>query len=191
VPFPRAEAKEEAMKSLFAFAGLVDRINQRICLIATWLVLLSCLVSAINASVRYAFSVSSNAWLELQWYMFAGIVMLGVSYTLKLNEHVRVDVLYARFPPRTAAWVDLLGAIFFLMPAAVLIAWMSWPQFAESFTSGEMSSNAGGLIRWPVKLLIPVGAALLALQGLSEIVKRIGYLRGQYDMDTHYEKPLQ
>jgi TRAP-type mannitol/chloroaromatic compound transport system permease small subunit len=191
VPFPRAEAKEEAMKSLFAFAGLVDRINQRICLIATWLVLLSCLVSALNASVRYAFSVSSNAWLELQWYMFAGIVMLGVSYTLKLNEHVRVDVLYARFPPRTAAWVDLLGAIFFLMPAAVLIAWMSWPQFAESFTSGEMSSNAGGLIRWPVKLLIPVGAALLALQGLSEIVKRIGYLRGQYDMDTHYEKPLQ
>jgi TRAP-type mannitol/chloroaromatic compound transport system permease small subunit len=179
------------MKSLFAFAGLVDRINQRICLIATWLVLLSCLVSAINATVRYVFSVSSNAWLELQWYMFAGIVMLGVSYTLKLNEHVRVDVLYARFPPRTAAWVDLLGAIFFLMPAAVLIAWMSWPQFAESFTSGEMSSNAGGLIRWPVKLLIPVGAALLALQGLSEIVKRIGYLRGQYDMDTHYEKPLQ
>ncbi len=179
------------MKSLLAFAGLVDRINQRVCLVATWFVLLSVLVSAGNASVRYAFSMSSNAWLELQWYMFAGIVMLGAAYALKMNEHVRVDVLYVRLAPRTCAWIDLLGTIFFLMPAAILIAWMSWPLFWDSLVTGEMSSNAGGLIRWPAKLTIPVGAALLALQGLAEIVKRIGYLRGQYDMDTHYEKPLQ
>jgi TRAP-type mannitol/chloroaromatic compound transport system permease small subunit len=179
------------MKALLGFAGLVDRINQRVCLIATWFVLLSCLVSAGNAAIRYALNISSNAWLELQWYMFAAIVMLGTSYTLKLNEHVRVDVLYARFSSRLAAWVDLLGAILFLMPAALLIMYMSWPLFWDSYVSKEMSSNAGGLIRWPAKLVIPIGAGLLALQGLSEIIKRIGYLRGQYDMDTHYEKPLQ
>lgn len=179
------------MKALLGFAGLVDRINQRVCLIATWFVLLACLVSAGNAMIRYALNISSNAWLELQWYMFAAIVMLGASYTLKLNEHVRVDVLYGKFSSRVAAWVDLLGAIFFLMPAALLIMYMSWPLFWDSYVSGEMSSNAGGLIRWPAKLVIPIGAALLALQGLSEIIKRIGYLRGQYDMDIHYEKPLQ
>jgi TRAP-type mannitol/chloroaromatic compound transport system permease small subunit len=179
------------MKALLGFAGLVDRINQRVCLIATWLVLLACLVSAGNAAIRYSLNISSNAWLELQWYMFAAIVMLGASYTLKLNEHVRVDVLYARFSSHLAAWIDLLGAILFLMPAALLIMYMSWPLFWDSYVTGEMSSNAGGLIRWPAKLVIPVGAALLAVQGLSEIVKRIGYLRGQYDMDTHYEKPLQ
>jgi TRAP-type mannitol/chloroaromatic compound transport system permease small subunit len=123
--------------------------------------------------------------------MFAGIVMLGAAYVLRMNEHVRVDVLYARYSPRTAAWVDLLGTIFFLMPAVILIAWMSSPMFWDSLITREMSSNAGGLIRWPVKLSIPVGATLLALQGLAEIVKRIGYLRGQYTMDTHYEKPLQ
>src|SRR5260221_5808310 len=179
------------MKSLLAFAQLVDRINQRVGYLATWLVLLSCLVSAGNATIRYALNLSSNAWLELQWYLFAGIVMLGAAYTLKLNEHVRVDVVYANLGPRTCAWIDLLGTLFFLMPAALIIAWMSAPIFWESFTNGEMSSNAGGLIRWPVKIILPVGAALLALQGFAEIVKRVGYLRGEYDMDTHYEKPLQ
>jgi len=179
------------MQGLLAFAGLIDRINQRVGMLATWLVLLSCLVSAGNATIRYLLSMSSNAWLELQWYMFAGIVMLGASYTLKLNEHVRVDVLYGGLQARARAWIDLLGTIFFLMPTALLIAWMSWPMFWDSYATGEMSSNAGGLIRWPVKLLVPVGAVLLALQGLSEIIKRVGYLRGQYDMDTHYEKPLQ
>ena len=179
------------VNTLIAFAHLIDRINQRIALIATWLVLLACVVSAGNAVIRYAFNLSSNAWLELQWYMFAVIVMLGAAYVLRINEHVRVDVLYARYGPRTCAWIDLLGTIFFLMPAAILIAWMSSATFWDSFITGEMSSNAGGLIRWPVKLTIPVGATLLALQGFAEIVKRIGYLRGQYTMDTHYEKPLQ
>ena len=153
--------------------------------------LLSCLVSAGNASIRYALDISSNAWLELQWYMFAGIVMLGASYTLKMNEHVRVDVVYANLKPRACAWVDLVGGIVFLLPTAVLIAWMSWGFFWEAFVSGEISSNAGGLIRWPVKLVIPVGAALLALQAVAEIIKRIAYLRGEYEMDTHYDRPLQ
>ena len=179
------------MKYLMAFAQLVDRVNLRLGYLATWLVLLSCLISAGNASMRYAFNLSSNAWLELQWYMFAGIVMLGAAHTLKLNEHVRVDVIYGNLGPRTRAWIDLLGMLLFLMPAAVVIAWMSVPVFWESFTSNEMSSNAGGLMRWPVKIILPVGAILLALQGLAEIIKRIGYLRGEFDMDTHYEKPLQ
>ena len=153
--------------------------------------LLSCLISAGNATIRYALDMSSNAWLELQWYMFAGIVMLGASYTLKMNEHVRVDVVYANLKPRACAWVDLVGGIVFLLPTAVLIAWMSWGFFWEAFVSGEISSNAGGLIRWPVKLVIPVGAALLALQAVAEIIKRIAYLRGEYEMDTHYDRPLQ
>lgn len=179
------------MQGWLRFSRVVDAVNQRIGWIATWLVLLSCLISAGNASLRYAVSISSNAWLEVQWYMFAGIVMLGASYTLNRNEHVRVDVLYGRQPPRRRAWIDLLGLIVFLMPATLLMAWLAWPFFHESWRIGEQSNNAGGLIRWPAKVLLPVGFALLSLQGISEIIKRIAYLRGLLHMDTHYERPLQ
>ena len=172
-------------------AHAADWLSARFGTLANWLVLSSCVVSAGNATVRYLISRSSNAWLEVQWYMFAGIVMLGAPLVLRLNEHVRVDIIYGRLPARARAWVDLLGLIFFLMPATVLFLWMSWPFFYESFISNEMSNNAGGLARWYVKLTMPLGFAMLTLQGIAEIIKRIGYLRGVYPMDTHYERPLQ
>jgi TRAP-type mannitol/chloroaromatic compound transport system permease small subunit len=119
------------------------------------------------------------------------MVLLGAPYVLKMNEHVRVDILYSRMRPRTQATLDLVCMIVFLMPAVLFLAWTSWPLFMTSYASGEMSGNAGGLIRWPVKLILPVGFALLAIQGISEIIKRVGFLMNIYDMDTHYERPLQ
>jgi TRAP-type mannitol/chloroaromatic compound transport system permease small subunit len=176
---------------LLSLAAFIDKSNERIGRIAVWMVLLSCLISAGNAASRYAFGLTSNAWLEIQWYSFACMVMLGAAYTLRRNEHVRVDVMYGRLHPRTRAWIDLFGFILFLMPTCVILAAMSWPFFLNSFLSGEISSDAGGLIRWPAKLLLPVGFAMLIAQGISEIIKRIGWLAGRYDMDTQYERPLQ
>ena len=172
-------------------AAGIDWINERLGRIAVWLVLLSCMVSAGNASFRYLFDNSSNAWLEMQWYMFAYIVMLGASYTLKVNEHVRVDLVYGMLSGRGRAWVDLLGTIFFLLPAAGLFMVLAWPQFHDSWMQQEISSNAGGLIRWPAKFALPVGYFFLTLQAISEIIKRVGFLAGKHNMDTHYERPLQ
>jgi TRAP-type mannitol/chloroaromatic compound transport system permease small subunit len=154
-------------------------------------VLIACAVSAGNALVRYAFGQSSNAWLEIQWYLFGAIFLLGAAWTLERNEHVRVDIIYGHLSPRAQAWVDLLGGLFFLMPAAAIIAVLSWPFFVESYAIHEMSNNAGGLLRWPVKLLIPIGFALLALQGLSEIIKRIAFLTGEAARGPRYKKSLQ
>jgi TRAP-type mannitol/chloroaromatic compound transport system permease small subunit len=179
------------MKAALAIAHGIDRINGWWGRIAVWAMFISCMVSAGNATVRYLFSLSSNAWLEVQWYLFAVCVLMGAAAVLTVNEHVRVDVMYSRYPPRSKAWVDLLGIVFFLMPAMVLIAWMSWPWFLDSWRLMERSSNEGGLIRWPVKILLPLGFFFLSLQGVSEIIKRIGFLRGVYPMDTHYERPLQ
>ena len=166
-------------------------MNARLARIALWAVFLSCMVSAINATVRYLISESSNAWLELQWYLFAATVMLGAPFVLKVNEHVRVDVIYSRLAPRRQALVDLFGLVLFLMPAALLLAWLSWPYVLDSYLTHEMSSNAGGLLRWPFKVLIPIGFGMLSLQGIAEIIKRIAFLQGTYAMDTHYERPLQ
>ncbi len=179
------------MKPLLALARWIDRFTDGFGTIATWAVLAACLISAINAGVRYAFDISSNAFLEIQWYLFAGVVMLGASQVLRLNEHVRVDVLYGRYSTRTKVWVDLLGLTFFLMPVMGFMLYLSWPMFLTMYRSGEMSSNAGGLIRWPVMLLIPLGFALLLMQGLSEMIKRVGWLLHVHNMDTHYERPLQ
>jgi TRAP-type mannitol/chloroaromatic compound transport system permease small subunit len=169
----------------------IDRLNARIGKIADWMVLLSCLVSAGNATIRYSLDISSNAWLELQWYMFAVMVMWGAAYTLEKNEHVRVDILYSRFSTRTQIWVDLIGTLLFLLPAMTLVGWVSWQPFVNSYVINEYSSNAGGLLRWPVKLVLPIGFTLLCLQGVSEIIKRIGALRGHPELLTRYEKPLQ
>ena len=179
------------MRHLIAFSTAVDRINERFGRIATWLVLLACLVSAGNALSRYAISLSSNAWLEVQWYMFGAIVMLGGPYTLKLNEHVRVDVLYGRLSTRAQIWIDIAGGLLFLLPAMAIIGWMSWPMFVNSWLIGETSANAGGLLRWPARLLIPLGFLLISLQGVSEIIKRIGALTGDAPTPPQYEKPLQ
>jgi TRAP-type mannitol/chloroaromatic compound transport system permease small subunit len=176
---------------LLGACRVVDWINERIARFAACCVLLAGVISAGNAVSRYSFSLSSNAWLEIQWYLFGAIFMLGAAYTLKVNEHVRVDLIYGNLRPRARLWVDLAGHIVFLMPAICILAWMSWPLFAASFAINEWSGNAGGLPRWPAKLLIPVGFGLLALQGLSEIVKRIAMLTGHLEPATAYRKPLQ
>ena len=149
------------------------------------------LVSGGNALTRYGLNMSSNAWLEIQWYMFAAMFMLGASYTLCKNEHVRVDILYSRLSTRAQIWVDLLGGILFLLPAAGILTWLSWPVFYQVWVSGEMSSSAGGLIRWPVKLFLPLGFGLLGLQGVSEVIKRIAMLTGDMQAHLHYERPMQ
>ncbi|MBI3045624.1 MAG: TRAP transporter small permease subunit [Betaproteobacteria bacterium] len=179
------------MNALLKISRLIDALNEKIGLIANWLVLAACAISAGNALMRYGFSLSSNAWLEIQWYLFAGIVMLGASHTLRVNEHVRVDVFYSRYSERARLWLDLLGGILFLLPMAAIIGWLSWPLFLNSYQVGEVSPNAGGLLRWPVKVLIPLGFLLLTLQGISEIIKRAAALTGHLRLDGHYERPPQ
>jgi TRAP-type mannitol/chloroaromatic compound transport system permease small subunit len=166
-------------------------MNERFGQLANWLVLLACIISAGNAFSRYTINLSSNAWLEVQWYMFGAMVMLGAPYTLKMNEHVRVDVLYGNVSTRVQIWIDILGGIFFLLPAMIIIGWMSWPMFVNSWAINETSANAGGLLRWPVKLLVPLGFLLISLQGISEIIKRAGTLTGHCAPPPQYEKPLQ
>jgi TRAP-type mannitol/chloroaromatic compound transport system permease small subunit len=179
------------MKPLLALAHGIDEANRHVSKIASALVLLSCLISAGNALSRYGLNQSSNAWLEIQWYMFAAMFMLGASYTLCRNEHVRVDVFYAHLPTRAQIWIDLVGGLLFLLPAAVILTWLSWPVFYDAWTHHEMSGNAGGLVRWPVKLMLPLGFGLLALQGVSEVIKRIAMLTGDLEVNLHYERPLQ
>ncbi len=179
------------MKALLAISRGIDWINDQFGQIATWLVLIATLISAANAASRYLFSASSNAWLEIQWYMFAGMVLLGAPYVLKINEHVRVDLLYSMMSTRVKIWIDLLGGIFFLLPMCAIMIYFTWPWFVDSWNIGESSMNAGGLIRWPVKLVLPLGFALMALQGISEIIKRIQALIDHGQLQYDYEKPLQ
>lgn len=179
------------MKLLLRLGRAVDRLNDGFGQVASWFVLLACLVSAGNAASRYAFSLSSNAWLEVQWYLFAGIFLLGASTTLRQNGHVRVDLLFAMASPRGRLWIDIFGLVLFLLPATAILAWMTWPFFLDSWTRWEGSNNAGGLLRWPVKILMPLAFAMLTLQGLSELVKRIAALRGELQVDLDYHKPLQ
>jgi TRAP-type mannitol/chloroaromatic compound transport system permease small subunit len=182
------------MAPLLAFSRAVDALNALFGKAADWMVLLSCIISAGNAFIRYSVSYSSNAWLEVQWYLFAGIVMLGAPYTLFRNEHVRVDLVYGNLRERARLWVDVFGLVVFLLPAAVLLAWMTWPFFADSYLRGEGSPNAGGLLRWPVKILLPLGFGLLTLQGLSELVKRVALLRGESpaaEVVIEYHRPEQ
>lgn len=166
------------MKGLLGISRVIDAVDERIGRWLTWLVLAMVLISAANAISRYLFNISSNAWLELQWYLFAMVFLLCSGYTLLHNEHIRIDVISARFAPRTRAWIDVFGTVFFLLPVAIYIVYLSWPIFMNAWDSGEMSSNAGGLIRWPARLMIPVGFTFLSLQGISELIKRIAFLRG-------------
>jgi TRAP-type mannitol/chloroaromatic compound transport system permease small subunit len=166
------------LRFLLAFSRLIDWLNERVGRTAYWMVLAAVLVSSGNAVVRYIFDYSSNAWLELQWYLYTSFFLLGAGYTLLRNEHVRIDIINSRLLPRVRAWIDLLGGLFFLLPIAILIMVLAWPVFTESFALHETSPSANGLLRWPVKLMIPVGFLLLALQGLSEIIKRVAFLMG-------------
>ena len=179
------------MPALLKFSLAIDWINERIGHVASMAVLLTALISAGNAFVRYLFDISSNGWLEIQWYLFAGIVMLGAPVVLKLNEHVRVDLIYGRLKGNKPVYVDLFGLVFFLLPVMVLMTYLSWPLLQKMYVMHEMSNNAGGLVRWPAMLMLPLGFAMMCLQGFSEIVKRICYLKGSFQMDTHYEEPVQ
>ena len=179
------------MSKLLKFALGIDRISAQFGHIAALAVLAAALISAGNAFIRYGFDISSNGWLEIQWYLFAATVMLGAPLVLKLNEHVRVDIFYGKLKGNGPVYVDLFGLILFLLPVMATLVWLSFPLFLKMYLTHEMSSTAGGLVRWPAMLMLPLGFAWMLLQGLSEIIKRVAYLQGKYEMDTHYEKPVQ
>ena len=167
------------MQALLKISNLVDSLNNLVGRWASWLTLVAVLVSSGNATVRYLFDNSSNAWLELQWYLFSAVVLLCGGYALLHHQHVRIDVVYSRFTRRTQLMIDVFGTVFFLLPMAILIMVLSWPVFVNAYVSHEMSSNAGGLIIWPARILVPIGFFLLVLQGFSELIKRIAILQGK------------
>lgn len=166
------------MAALLRLSALVDSFNGLIGKFIRWLVLAAVLISAGNAIIRKAFNISSNAWLEIQWYLFAAVFLLGAGYAFLRNVHVRIDFISAKLSKRTNAIIDALGIVVFLIPLCVILIWLSWPLFANAYASGEMSQNAGGLIRWPAFLLMPLGFGILLLQAISELIKRIAFLRG-------------
>lgn len=167
------------MKLLLSISQFIDAITDRIGKLAMWLVLATTLISAGNAIIRKVFGTSSNAWLEIQWYLFAAVFMLGSGYAFLKNAHVRIDFVSSRFSARTRNWVDIGGILVFVVPLCVLMIYEGWPLFTQALASGEMSSNAGGLIRWPIYALIPFGFGLLMLQSASELIKRLAFLKGQ------------
>ncbi|HZP75550.1 MAG TPA: TRAP transporter small permease subunit [Pseudolabrys sp.] len=179
------------MGFLLAVSTAIDKLNERIGYVCNLLVLIACLVSAGNAMIRYAFSMSSNSWLELQWYCFAVLVMFGAAYTFKRNEHVRVEIFYLLLSERAQLWLDLIGTLFVLIPVCLMLSYLSWPFFHESYLTSEVSGNTGGLIRWPIKFVLPAGFVMLAIQGVSEVIKRIAALEGLTRIDAKYERPQQ
>ncbi len=166
------------MQALLALSRLIDALNRKVGYLVTWLVVIMVVISAGNATTRKLFDISSNAWLELQWYLYAAVFLLASGYTLLKNDHVRIDVLFGRFTERKQVKVEIAGILICLLPMAIIIWWLSWPYFMEAWRTQEVSMNAGGLIRWPVKLLIPLGFTLLILAGVSHLIKCIGFLKG-------------
>ena len=166
------------MRSLLALSAGIDRLNDWVGRTVYWAILAAAIISAGNATVRYSLNTSSNAWLEVQWYLFSAVFMLCAGYTLLRNEHIRIDVIVGRFSERTLTWIDIIGTVLFLLPISIIIMYLSWPVLVDSFVRHEMSGDAGGLVRWPVKLLLPVGFLLLVLQGISELIKRVAFLQG-------------
>lgn len=166
------------MHVLLRLSKLIDACNVRIGRAAAWLGLAAVIVSAASASLRYGMNIGSNAWLEMQWYLNSAVFMLVAAWALKRNDHVRIDVISGKLSPRAQAWIDIVGSLLMLLPAALIIGWYSWPSLVNSYEIGEYSSDPGGLIRWPVRLLIPVGFTMLALQGVSEVIKRVAFLKG-------------
>ena len=166
------------MNALLALSRTIDRLSERIGLTVSWLVLAAVLISAANAIVRKAFNVSSNSFLEIQWYLFSVVFLFCAGYTLLRNQHVRIDVIAGRLSPQAQAWIDILGTLFFLLPMALTIMWLSWPVFVQAYQRHEVSTNAGGLLIWPARLLVPIGFFLLVMQGVSELIKRVAFLKG-------------
>lgn len=176
------------MTLLLKLSQLIDWLNERVARGAFWLVLVMTIICAANASYRFILNDSSNGLLEIQWYLFAAVFLLCSPYTLQKNEHVRIDVLSGKLSPRGLAVIDIIGTVFFLLPMVITVLWLSLPLVAESYKIQEMSSNAGGLIRWPVKVLLPIGFTLLALQGISELIKRVAFLAGMISDPNSKEK---
>ena len=179
------------MRLLLRLSRSIEGLNHLFGVVAEWCVLLAVLISAANAVIRYSMNYSSNAFLEIQWYLFGAVVFLGASFTLQKNEHVRVDILYSTLSKRGRLWTDALGFALLLLPVTIYLAALTLPFFLGAFRSQEHSINPGGLILWPVKLVLPLGFALLTLQGVSELIKRIAGLRGILTVETSYEKPQQ
>jgi TRAP-type mannitol/chloroaromatic compound transport system permease small subunit len=181
------------VSSLLSLSRLIDRASERIGHTIYWLILATVLISAANASVRKAFNYSSNAFLEIQWYLFSAVFLFAAGYTLLRNEHVRIDVIAGRLSKRTQAWIDIFGTLFFLLPMAIVIGWLSWPIFLDTFVRHEISTNAGGLIIWPARLLVPIGFLLLSVQAVSELIKRIAFLKGLIPdpSEKHVEKTAE
>ncbi|QWW71506.1 TRAP transporter small permease subunit [Rhizobium sp. WYJ-E13] len=166
------------MAGFLALSRAVDAINTFFGKAVSWLLLLAVLISAVNATTRKLFNLSSNAWLEAQWYLFSAAFLVAAAWTLMSNEHVKVDLVYGRLSRRVQLWIEVLGTILFLFPFCLITIYLSWPTVIEKFSTGEISNNTGGLILWPVWAMIPLGFGLLALQGVSELIKRIAILRG-------------
>ncbi|HET9669348.1 MAG TPA: TRAP transporter small permease subunit [Casimicrobiaceae bacterium] len=181
------------MNALLALSRAIDAITERVGRIVYWLVLVVVLISAANATVRKAFDYSSNAYLEVQWYLFSVIFLFGAGYTLLRNEHVRIDIIQGRLSPRAQNWIDVFGIVFFLMPMSIVIMWLSWPLFLDSLHRHEVSTNAGGLIIWPARLMVPIGFALLIMQAVSELIKRIAFLMGRIPdpLEKRHEKSAE
>jgi len=180
------------VKLLLSVSRFIDAVNEHVGRLVYWAVLAAVLVSSINATIRYAFNMSSNAWLELQWYLFAAVFLLCSGYTLLHNEHIRIDVVSSRFSRRTQIWIDVFGIVFFLLPMSSIILWLSWPIFMNAWNSNEISGSAGGLLRWPARLMVPAGFFLLTLQGVSELIKRIATLQGLIpDTVEKHEVPIE
>ncbi|MEY3264257.1 MAG: hypothetical protein RL717_1734 [Pseudomonadota bacterium] len=177
------------MSFLLSLSKYIDAINEKIGLTVSWALLLAVLICSGNAIIRYAFNMSSNAWLEIQWYLFGAIFLLASSYTLRRNEHVRIDVIVGKLSKRTQVWIDLFGFLLFLLPATLLILYFAVPFAMESIRNQEVSSNAGGLIVWPAKALIPIGFLMLTMQGISELIKRAGFLMGKVEASA-FEKQV-
>lgn len=169
------------MSFLLSLSRLIDSLNEKIGHGVSWALLLAVIICSGNALIRYALNTSSNAWLEIQWYLFAAMFLLATSNTLRRDEHIRIDVISSKLPKRIQVWIDIFGFAVFLLPISLIILYYAIPYVLLSIQAGEMSSNAGGLIVWPAKILIPIGFLLLTLQGLSELIKRIGYLMGKVD----------
>jgi TRAP-type mannitol/chloroaromatic compound transport system permease small subunit len=178
---------------LLALSRLIDRMTDRIGHTIYWLVLVAVLISAANATVRKIFNYSSNSFLEIQWYLFSAIFLFLAGYTLKNNEHVRIDIVTGRLSARARAWIDIFGTVFFLLPMAILIMYLSWPVFVDAYERNEVSTNAGGLIIWPARLMVPIGFFLLIVQAISELIKRIAFLKGMIadPSEKHVEKTAE
>lgn len=181
------------MNALLALSRAIDALTERVGRLVYWLILVVVLISAANATVRKLFDYSSNAYLEIQWYLFSLIFLLGAGYTLLRNEHVRIDIITGRLSPRAQNWIDVLGIVLFLFPMSIIIMWLSWPLFVDAWVRNEVSTNAGGLTIWPARLMIPVGFALLILQGISELIKRIAFLSGRIPdpLEKHHARSAE